>query len=307
MTLIKEFEKVHRPLTNAFPAISSRSDAERFRLTEAQLKSYNEHGYLEGIDILDPAQVDELSRRLEKIRTRLEDYEERLYEVEAGYLERPEEVVFHFLGAWLVDEWFHDLIFSPRITVPVAQLLETDRVRFWHDQVFYKPPRHPGVVPWHQDYSYWTRAYPPRHVTINILLDDASPENGCIHYVPGSHRWGLLPKVPFDGDMDNVRKALPEQLQGRFRPHPATGRAGQAYFHHSHTMHGSFGNASDRPRRAVVVNYMDAGTRCADGTEPLLKGVPIIPEGAVIQGDFFPIVLDLSQLPNAECGIRNAE
>ena len=110
----------------------------------------------------------------------LDQHMERLYEVEAAYLERPDEVTFHFLGAWLVDEWFHDLIFSPQITVPISQLLGSSRVRFWHDQVFYKPPRHPGVVPWHQDYSYWTRALPPNHITINILLDDATLENGCL-------------------------------------------------------------------------------------------------------------------------------
>jgi hypothetical protein len=37
--------------------------------------------------------------------------------------------------------------------------------RFWHDQAFYKPPRHPGVVTRHRDYSYWTRTSPPGHLT----------------------------------------------------------------------------------------------------------------------------------------------
>jgi hypothetical protein len=293
MAFARGIEKVHRYLTHAFPAVPGASEIGQFRLSREQVESYCGRGFLAGVEILDSGQILELSRRLEKIRLRLDEYAGRLYEIEAGYLERPNAVVFHFLGAWLVDEWFHDLIFSPQITVPVAQLLGTNRVRFWHDQVFYKPPHHPGVVPWHQDYSYWTRAIPPNHVTINIVLDDASLENGCIHYVPGSHKWGLLPKVPFDGDMDSVRRALPDHLRGEFQPVPAIGKAGQASFHHSHTMHGSFGNASDRPRRAVVVNYMGAETRCADGTQPLLKGVPIIPEGAIIEGDYFPIVLDL--------------
>lgn len=63
-------------------------------------------------------------------------------------------------------------------------------------------------------------------------------------------------------------------------------------------MQGSYQNASDRPRRAVVLNYMGAETRCADGTKPLLKGVPLIPEGAIIEGDHFPIVLDLGRPEN---------
>ena len=35
---------------------------------------------------------------------------------------------------------------------------------------------------------------------------------------------------------------------------------------------------------------MKPDTRCADGEKPLLAGVPVIPEGAVIDGDYFPIV-----------------
>lgn len=61
-----------------------------------------------------------------------------------------------------------------------------ERLRFWHDQVFAKPPRHPGVVPWHQDYAYWTRTEPACHITLNLLLDDADEENGCLQFVPGS-------------------------------------------------------------------------------------------------------------------------
>ncbi len=289
-------EKVHRYLMDGFPSVSSEADLEQYRLAPEHLDRYRREGYLSGIDILTQVQVAELARRLEQLRKDLPRHADRLYEVEADYLARPDEVVFHFLGAWLVDPWFHDILFSPQVTVPVSQLLGVRRVRFWHDQVFYKPPRHPGVVPWHQDYSYWTRSIPPNHVTVNILLDDASPESGCVHYIPGSHRWGLLPKVPFGGDMDSVKERLPKHLRPAFKPLATPGKAGQAYFHHSHTMHGSYQNRSDQPRRAVVLNYMNAETRCADGTSPLLKGVPLIAEGEIIQGDFFPVVLDLDLL-----------
>ncbi len=292
----KQYEKVHGYLTDGFPAATSTEHLKQYALSQEQEAYYRENGFLAGVDILAADQVAELARHLELLRQGLHDHMDRLYEVEADYLSRPDQVVFHFLGAWLVDPWFHDILFSPQVTVPVAQLLGVRRVRFWHDQVFYKPPRHPGVVPWHQDYSYWTRATPPNHVTINILLDDAAQENGCVHYVPGSHRWGLLPKVPFGGNMEAVKESLPDHLRAEFRTVAATGRAGQASFHHSHTLHGSYQNASDRPRRAVVLNFMGAETRCADGSKPLLKGVPPIPEGALIEGDYFPIVLDLDRI-----------
>ena len=81
-----------------------------------------------------------------------------------------------------------------------------------------------------------------------------------------------------------------------FKPVPVPGKPGEASFHHSHTVHGSHGNHSDRPRRAVVLNYMGPETRCADGSKPLLKGVPPIAEGALIEGDYFPIAMDLDRL-----------
>ncbi len=287
-----EYQKIHGYITNAFPIAASVQERKRYELSPEQVAHYRKYGFLKGVNILQRAQVSELARRLERIRGELPAHMNRLYEVEADYLKRPHEVVFHFLGAWLVDPWFHDIIFSPQVTVPVAQLLGTPRVRFWHDQVFYKPAHHPGVVPWHQDYSYWTRSAPPNHITINILLDDASIENGCIHYVPGSHAWGMLPKTSFGGDMDALKANLPENRLREFNPVPAIGRAGQASFHHSHTLHGSYGNTSDGPRRAIVINYMGPETRCADGSQPLLKGVPLIAEGAIIEGDYFPLVIE---------------
>jgi ectoine hydroxylase-related dioxygenase (phytanoyl-CoA dioxygenase family) len=67
-------------------------------------------------------------------------------------------------------------------------------------------------------------------------------------------------------------------------------KAGECLFHDAHTVHGSYANRSDTPRRGVVLNYMKPDTRSADGENPLLTGVPVVPEGAVIEGDFFPIV-----------------
>src|SRR4029453_16549524 len=177
-----EYQKIHDYITDRFPSVRSAADLARYELNPAQISQYHQQGFLAGVKILEPEQVGELSRRLELIRNGLDQHMDRLYEVEAAYLERPDEVTFHFLGAWLVDAWFHDLIFSPQITVPISQLLGSIRVRFWHDQVFYKPPPRRGVAPWHQDYSYWTRARPPNHITINILLDDATLETGVLHY-----------------------------------------------------------------------------------------------------------------------------
>lgn len=270
---------------------SARGPARRFELPAAEVRRFRERGYVAGIPLLSARDVDLLRERLERLRRDLRALEPRLYEVEAGHLERPGEVVQHFLGAWLVDSAFRALLFHPGVTRRLLPLLGTSALRFWHDQVFSKPPGHPGKVPWHQDYSYWTRTAPACHITMFIALDDMDERNGALHVAPGSHRFGLKPRVAFDGDMDAILESLDPRERAAFRPVPVPLAAGWCSIHHSHTIHGSFCNSSDRPRRAVVLNYMGPDVRVACDSAPLLRGVPRIPAGERVSGPFFPLVL----------------
>jgi hypothetical protein len=284
----ERLERRHGPVTALFP----RPDHDRsaWSLSGEQVAFFHQHGYVKGGRVLDEGQIQPLREGLEAIRLGDNPRTGELYEIDEDYRRAPEKNLFHFLGAWLIDDAFHDILWHPAITTRAAQLLGVERLRFWHDQVFYKPPRHPGVVTWHQDYSYWMRATPAGHITCWIGLDDSTEENGCLHYVPGSHRWGLLPKISLTEDMDAVKGFLtPEQAEA-FRPVSMVLKAGECTFHHSHTVHGSYANRSDRPRRGVVLNFMRPDTRSADGEAPLLTGVPIIPAGHVIEGDHFPLL-----------------
>ncbi len=281
--------RIHRPITDLFPQPERLPE---YELSAKQVRFFHENGYVKGGRVLDERQIKALREALGRIWRGENPLLERLYEIDEDWKRDPRKNLFHILGGWLIEEAFHDLLWHPAITVKVSQLLGTPRVRFWHDQVFYKPPRHPGVVTWHQDYSYWTRAYPARHVTIWIGLDDSTLENGCLHYVPKSHTWGLVPRLSLTKEMDAVKSLLtPEQLAA-FKPEPMILKAGECTFHDSYMMHGSFGNVSDRPRRGVVVNFMHPETRCGDGEKPLLEGVPLVPKGKIIQGDYFPILLE---------------
>jgi hypothetical protein len=285
----ERLEKRHAPVGDLFPG--SAVDPAGVALSAEQIRFFEENGFVKGGRVLDQEQIEALRSGLEAIRSGENPRTGDLYEVDEDYRKAPDRNVFHFLGAWLIDEAFHDVLFHPAVTVKLAQLLGVEHVRFWHDQVFYKPPRHPGVVTWHQDYSYWTRSTPAGHVTCWIGLDDSTLENGCVHYVPGSHRWGLLPRISLTKDMDAVKDYLTPDQAAAFRPEAMILKAGECTFHHSHTVHGSYGNRSDSPRRAVVLNFMKPDTRSADGTNPLLAGVPVIPDGQVIEGDFFPLVI----------------
>jgi alpha-beta hydrolase superfamily lysophospholipase/ectoine hydroxylase-related dioxygenase (phytanoyl-CoA dioxygenase family) len=284
------------PRPGLFPRPGSRAEADAFRLTANQVRAFETDGFVAGIRVLDAEALEAVRAAVERIRAGDSPHAHRLYEVEEDYYRAPERNAFHCLGGWLVEPVLHDLVFHPAATVPAAQLLRAPRLRLWHDQLFYKPPRHPGVVAWHQDFSYWTRTLPMNHVTLNIVLDDTSPENGCLHYVPGSQRWPLLPPVSFGQDMEAFRDFLPAELREGFRPVPVPLRAGEASLHHPLTVHGSYENRTPGPRRAVVLNYMGPDTRSADGRMPLLKGTPVVPRGEIVEGEHFPIVLDLGSL-----------
>jgi len=251
---------------------------------------FDRDGYVGPVAMLSPQEVEAVRVAVADVIAHLDAHRDRLYEVERAYTDRPGEVVCHFLGGFRVHPVLRELIFHERITSTCAELLGVDRLRFWHDQVFAKPPRHPGVVPWHQDYSYWTRTAPARHITCNLMLDDSDEASGCLQFVPGSHRWPLLPSLPFDSPIEAVCSHLPEGAE--FAPVAVGARAGSATFHHSHTLHGSDQNRSGRWRRAVVLNYMDAETRVVDGSRPLLRGVPLLPDGALIEGEDFPVVYE---------------
>ncbi len=264
--------------------------ARRLGAMDSLCERFARDGFVGPVDVLSDGEVEEVRAAVAEVVQDLDRHRDRLYEVEQAFTDRPDEVVCHFLGGFRVHETLRKLIANERITKLCADLLGVDRLRFWHDQVFAKPPHHRGVVPWHQDYSYWTRTEPVCHITCNLLLDDSDEQSGCLQFVPGSHRWPLLPSLPFDSPLDAIREHLPADAS--FEPVAVPVRAGQATFHHSYTLHGSDQNRSDHWRRAAVCNYMGADVRVADGSKPLLRGVPLLATGAVVTGENFPIVFD---------------
>ena len=68
-------------------------------------------------------------------------------------------------------------------------------------------------------------------------------------------------------------------------------KKGYAAFHHPLLVHGSYANKSSRPRRAFVLNVFADGTY-SDSDDELLQGVPAIPKGKKLEGQFFPLLFD---------------
>lgn len=278
----------HHPVHPLFLPKDQRAAAE-YELSNEQIEFFHEYGYLKGIRILSDEQVEVLRHELAGLLDAGGEERDLFYEYNSNESGDPNHVLFHALGAWRIAPGFHDLLWHPAFTIPAAQLLG-GAVRFWHDQLFCKPAHHGGVVAWHQDYSYWTRTQPLAHLTCWIGLDDSTRENGCLQYIAGSHRWPDLPVTGLAGDMDAISAVLDTEQRREFE-HPVTVelKKGEASFHHPRLVHGSFANHSERSRRATVINVMKDGVRSASN-EPLLQGVPVIPPGEKVEGQFFPLL-----------------
>jgi ectoine hydroxylase-related dioxygenase (phytanoyl-CoA dioxygenase family) len=291
---VADLSKQHQLVSDLFQWPTKPSDWDRYRLSDDQVAFYKENGYLPGIKMLDDAQIDVLRDELSAIIDPAHPGNALFYQFYANESADKDAVLFHALGAWRITNGFHDILWNPAFVMAASQLLDDKPVRFWHDQLFCKPAKHGGVVAWHQDYSYWTRTIPMQHLTCWVGLDDATVDNGCLYYVPGSHNWGLLDKPELAGDMEGLLQMLNEEQKAAFKPIPVELKKGYASFHHPLMVHGSYANRSPVARRAFVLNVFADGTVSNADTE-LLPNSMVIPKGSKMDGQFYPLLFDPSK------------
>ena len=88
--------------------------------------------------------------------------------------------------------------------------------------------------------------------------DDSTRDNGCAHYVPGSHHWNLLPVTGLANDMKAIEQVLTVEQKANFKPIAIELKQGEASFHHPLMVHGSFENPL-LARDATVINVFRDG------------------------------------------------
>lgn len=132
------------------------------------------------------------------------------------------------------------------------------RVKVFRDQALFKPPGG-QAKPLHQDQSYF-RVDPIDDLTTAwIALDDATLDNGCMCYVPASHKHGIF---PVDADPERPVHHVPRTGDLKLAPPVACPvSAGSVIFHHGCTLHASEANHSDTWRRAIIFHYATAHAR----------------------------------------------
>jgi len=158
-----------------------------------------------------------------------------------------------------LDDELGRLLEEPRIVEPMRDLVGCEEIALWTDKLNLKRAREGSGFGWHQDSPYWIHDCDHVDQLPNVLvaLDDASEANGCFRVIRGSHRQGCLPGTD-DGTQlggfytDPACFAEDQQV-------PMLVPAGSLVFFSPHSVHGSFANRSDQPRRALVLTYQPAG------------------------------------------------
>jgi len=289
---MRDLSKFHKVISDFVKWPETTGEWDQYRLSKEQIGFYKEFGYLSGIKLFEEWQVEVLQKELTEITKPSHPGNSLFHEFHSNESKDPNTVLFHALGAWRIMEGFHDMLWNPAFVMAASQLLGDVSVRFWHDQLFSKPAKHGGVVAWHQDYSYWTRTGPMAHLTCWIGLDDSSKANGCLHYIPKSHNWGLLEMPSLAGDMFGLKKFLNDEQKVDLENEVAIEMPkGYATFHHPLLVHGSYENRSELSRRATVLNVFTDGTESKTDGE-LLPGIPIIKNGDKMDGQFFPLLFE---------------
>jgi ectoine hydroxylase-related dioxygenase (phytanoyl-CoA dioxygenase family) len=182
-----------------------------------------------------------------------------------------------------------EYVLNPRIGEIARRLTRSAHVRLWHDHALIKYPKDSKATAWHQDKVYW-----PMHendaLSCWMALDDVTVDNGCMWFIPGSHKFGPLDPVDLGtATEESLLARFPEEKRQQFKAGAMPMKAGSCTFHNGLTFHYAGPNVTDGLRRAMVTIYMPAGTHYKK-LEHLVGDRGNLQEGEEYHGPLFPIV-----------------
>jgi hypothetical protein len=244
-------------------------------VSHEELERYRADGFFVRERVLDEAELLPLRDAVEAVHARIVEAAQR---ADAAPVERIDGKRYQrLLGSTVKWEWregalevrsmepFLDLdprlgslVDDRRLVEPAADLLGAARLSLFTDKLNFKRPGG-APFPWHQDSPYWAFgcAHVERLASLQLYLDDADVENGCLWMIRGSQRHGRLPTYSERGTLGRLYTDLDRIPEGELVPLVAP--AGSLVFFHGDVVHGSQSNRSARPRRAVVLTYQPAG------------------------------------------------
>lgn len=220
-------------------------------LTPEQIARYERDGCVSPITVLTPEEV-------RQARSELEAWER----TQGKPIDFPEKS-----KSYLLFDWADRLVHHPKILDAVEDLIGPD-ILVYHSTLFDKAARTPAYVRWHQDSPYFYLE-PHLHVTAWVALSDASVAAGCMHVLPGSHRWGVFEHDDQPDPLNMIRRG--QGISGRFDHEtgvPIPVGPGQMSLHHTDLVHASGGNTTDDRRLGYAISYIPAQVRPVGAVRP---------------------------------------
>ena len=258
-------------------------ETEDYPLTQEQVDQYRRNGFITLPDIV---MGEALGALREAVETAVAAESRDRAAGDGKALGTYEKIFNQKVNIWQRHPDVAEFTLSRRIG-RIAARLEGLPMRVWHDQALFKEP---GLgdnrTPWHQDAVYWPHQDRWRQTTIWLALKDATPQNGCMCFIPGSHALGVMPAVDLADPADLFTSA--PHLKA-MKPELCPLKAGSATFHNGLTWHFAGSNKSESVREAYAIIFMPDGT-VYDGRPHVVTDPLGLREGEELAGASFPRV-----------------
>ena len=240
------------------------------RLTADQIAQYDRDGFLHFPEFFSAAEVDALRGevgRVGRIETELV--------VREGAANVP-KVMFrlHEPDGPTASRAFNAAVRLPRTLGLAQQLLRDNAIYLHHTKVNIKAAIEGSIWPWHQDFGSWANdgIARPDMLTLMVGLDPASEINGCLYFLPGSHKKGRLDPYFDTSTAYKVWSVTPTDMKRMIaefgEPVAITGRAGAVTLFDCNLLHASGHNLSANDRWQAYFCYNTVANRPNDVENP---------------------------------------
>ena len=223
------------------------------RLNEKQLAFYHENGYLSVECIATEQEIGEIRALYDRMfASRTGRSVGDHYDLAGADEEGKEPLLVQILQPSKYFPELKETALYRNVGGLIRQLLGPE-AKFFGDHAINKPPRHGAETPWHQDEAYWDPGRDHNAISVWIPLQPATIWNGCMHFIPGSHRLDVLEHQPIGNDR---RVHGLEVIPGIFDFSTAVAcelPAGGATFHGGRMLHYTPGNTTEDYRRALII------------------------------------------------------
>ena len=231
-------------------------------LTSQQVELYQREGWLIIEDFLAPEELRELCCAIGEAvtqmgNTRIAEGGKSNQALDKGINTYYDRVFLQRVNLWKINDTIRKYFQNPDLGKLLCNLAGVDGIRVWHDQTLQKRAWD-NPTSWHIDDPNWS-FHSPDAISIWIALDDATIQNGCMYYLPGTHkRTNYDKKGHFGPNMGALFDEYPEFKE--IEPVAAEMKAGSSGFHNGLTAHAAGPNMTPYPRRAMTCIYMPDGS-----------------------------------------------